>query len=133
MAKDYKVVNGVRFAKDVDTSDIDWEAPADPELVAELKRPGKIRITTMIDEDVYAALKEQAQKEGDGRYQTYLNQLLRDIFFTGIGQSPTTPFEFLRSVDWLQSQIDGLQAMVNTLKPKQNRKDRRTKRKAGAR
>jgi hypothetical protein len=33
----------------------------------------KIRITTMIDTDILDELKRRAKKQGDGRYQTFLN------------------------------------------------------------
>ncbi|MFH0800646.1 MAG: BrnA antitoxin family protein [Pseudomonadota bacterium] len=41
-------------------------------------RGTKIRVTTYLDEDVLKALKELANKSG-GRYQTVLNQMLRQI------------------------------------------------------
>ena len=39
----------------------------------------KIRITTLIDEDVLLMLKDYAKKRG-GKYQTVLNSLLRAFF-----------------------------------------------------
>lgn len=41
-------------------------------------RGTKIRVTTYLDEDVLNALKELASKSG-GKYQTVLNQMLRQI------------------------------------------------------
>ena len=41
-------------------------------------RGTKVRVTTYLDKDVLDALKELANKSG-GRYQTVLNQMLRQI------------------------------------------------------
>lgn len=41
-------------------------------------RGSKVRVTTYLDKDVLEALKELAAKSG-GRYQTVLNQMLRQI------------------------------------------------------
>jgi len=41
-------------------------------------RGTKVRVTTYLDEDVLNALKELANKSG-GKYQTVLNQMLRQI------------------------------------------------------
>ncbi len=82
MAKKYKMVNGIRFAADVDTSKIDWESPADPKLLAALKRKPKIRITTMLDFDIIEELKRiAAESDGEIGYQTALNSLLRAVLF----------------------------------------------------
>lgn len=53
----------------------------DADVLAELTKQAKVRITTMIDLDLYVALKKRAAKDGDGRYQTYLNALLRRALF----------------------------------------------------
>lgn len=47
-----------------------------PKLTAEQVRAAKVRVTTFLDEDVLAALKDTAEGSGT-RYQTLLNQLLR--------------------------------------------------------
>lgn len=78
----FKTVRGIKFAHDVDTSGIDWESPPTPELVAALKRKPKVRITTMVDEDIIDALKRlAAESEEDLGYQTVLNLLLRAVLF----------------------------------------------------
>lgn len=82
MAKKHKTVHGVRFAAHVDTSGIDWESPADPALLAALKRKPKVRITTMLDADVLEELKRIADDSGgEIGYQTALNALLRAALF----------------------------------------------------
>jgi hypothetical protein len=43
MAKKFKIVNGIRFALDVDTSSLDWDSPADPKLVVALKKKPEVR------------------------------------------------------------------------------------------
>lgn len=47
-----------------------------PKLTRDQIRCAKLRVTTYLDEDVLAALKETAEATGI-RYQTLLNQLLR--------------------------------------------------------
>lgn len=49
-----------------------------PKMTKYELRGAKIRVTTYLDEDVLNALKDLASKSG-GRYQTVLNQLLRQI------------------------------------------------------
>ena len=53
-----------------------------PKLTPEQLRAAKIRVTTFLDEDVLRALKENAQQSGT-RYQTLLNQLLRQSLLGG--------------------------------------------------
>ena len=55
-----------------------------PKLTPEQVRSAKVRVTTFLDEDVLLALKEVAQKSG-ARYQTLLNQLLRQSLIGGAG------------------------------------------------
>jgi hypothetical protein len=82
MAKSYKTVKGVQFAKGVDTSGIDWDSPPSPDLVAALRRMPKVRITTMVDLDVLEALKKVAEESTKKvGYQTVLNVLLRAALF----------------------------------------------------
>jgi len=126
MAKDYKVVNGIRFAKDVNTSKVDWDGPTDPELLEELKKPGKMRITTMIDEDVYDALKKAAIAKGDGRYQTYLNQLLRNVLMnpTGIeAEGRSALAEMIKELEeqmkeQMKKQTDAMQRRIDSTSAK---------------
>jgi uncharacterized protein (DUF4415 family) len=72
----YKEVDGIRYADGVEPAE---DGPMDPDFAESLKQRAKIRITTMVDEDVYDKLKEIASKEGDGKYQTLLNQILRNV------------------------------------------------------
>lgn len=53
-----------------------------PRLTKEDLKSSKIRITTYIDEDVLDALKEAALSSG-GKYQTFLNQFLRQSLISG--------------------------------------------------
>jgi predicted DNA binding CopG/RHH family protein len=55
-----------------------------PKLSPAELRSAKIRVTTFLDEDVLGALKEMAEKSGT-RYQTLLNQLLRQSLIGGGG------------------------------------------------
>jgi predicted DNA binding CopG/RHH family protein len=55
-----------------------------PKVTADQLRSAKIRVTTFLDEDVLQALKEMAGKSG-ARYQTLLNQLLRQSLLGGAG------------------------------------------------
>lgn len=49
-----------------------------PKMTKYELRGAKIRVTTYLDKDVLEALKELANKSG-GKYQTVLNQMLRQI------------------------------------------------------
>jgi uncharacterized protein (DUF4415 family) len=68
-----KTRKGIKHYKGVD---IDALPEGDDEEL-----PAKIRITTMVDADIIAELKRLARTQGDGRYQTYLNQFLREHLF----------------------------------------------------
>lgn len=57
----------------------DFLKDAEAALNAELSDV-KVRITTMIDSDVLAALKKSSE-EKHIKYQTYLNQILRSALF----------------------------------------------------
>jgi len=50
-----------------------------PQLSAEELHQAKVRITTYLDSDILSHLKTLA-KESGGKYQTTLNQILRDYF-----------------------------------------------------
>ncbi|MBU0506051.1 BrnA antitoxin family protein [bacterium] len=58
----------------------------DPNKMKRIKHPVldkenvKVRITTYIDEDVLASLKDVADQSGN-KYQTLLNTILREYFF----------------------------------------------------
>lgn len=55
-----------------------------PKLTQDQFRCAKVRVTTFLDEDVLKALKETAQSSGT-RYQTLLNQLLREALIGDTG------------------------------------------------
>ncbi len=75
-------VNGIKFSKDVDISAIkELGDELDPEFEASMMMPAKIRITTMVDEDIYRELKRLAEQPGAKKYQTILNDLLRKVLF----------------------------------------------------
>jgi uncharacterized protein (DUF4415 family) len=57
-----------------------------PKLTKDQARRAKMRVTTYIDNDVLAALKETAESTGV-RYQTLLNQLLRRALICGNADS----------------------------------------------
>ena len=71
-----KITKGIRHYEDVDIAGLPEGADGD---VANMRTVSKIRITTLIDTDILDELKKRAAKNGSGRYQTYLNQLLRDV------------------------------------------------------
>jgi uncharacterized protein (DUF4415 family) len=77
-----------------------------PGLDEALKAPGKLRITTMIDEDIYDKLRE---KSGGKGYQTLLNAILRQYF------SEDQDKAFERKVLAVLSQGRGKQMMLNLL------------------
>lgn len=63
----------IKRNKDIEYGNVDLlEDEFDPKNV-------KIRVTTLIDEDVLMMLKAYAKKRG-GKYQTVLNSLLRAFF-----------------------------------------------------
>jgi hypothetical protein len=73
-----KVTRGIRHYEGVDIANLPEGTDED---IADMLTISKIRITTMIDTDILQELKVRAAKNGSGRYQTYLNQLLRDVLF----------------------------------------------------
>lgn len=76
--KKIKLTGGIKHYSDVDIEQL--PEGSDKEVVDMLgQSKAKIRITTMIDIDILNELKKRATSEGDGRYQTYLNQLLREV------------------------------------------------------
>ena len=86
--KDYVEHKGIKFAKGFDIEAfIAQDDTPDPEFDAAMKAQAKIRITTMVDEDIYHELKRISGKPGAKKYQTILNDLLRSALF------PTTSFE----------------------------------------
>lgn len=69
-------------------------APKDKNLVSEVdlldesyleRQNQKLRITAWIDGDIYDELKRRAKEgEGSGKYQTLMNDLLREILFENV-------------------------------------------------
>ena len=51
-----------------------------PKLTKQELKTAKIRITTFLDEDIMTTLKDLAKDSG-GKYQSVLNQILRDYLF----------------------------------------------------
>ena len=76
--KKFKVTSKIKHYPDVDIASL---VEGSDKQVDEMLGEGraKVRITTMLDVDVLTELKRRATTEADGRYQTYLNQLLREI------------------------------------------------------
>lgn len=52
-----------------------------PEMAKALKAKAKIRISIMIDEDILLELKRLASLEGNKKYQTMINDILRGELF----------------------------------------------------
>lgn len=133
---EYKIVNGIKFAKDVDTSDIDWESPVDPELLEEFKKPAKIRISMMVDEKLLAAIKAHAVASGESRYQTHLHDLLVSLFLdpdTRISPKPRGVFQSIRRLEELADKLGEQHAMTKEIlkavgiKPKAARAQKKKK------
>jgi uncharacterized protein (DUF4415 family) len=79
--KKIKRTSGIRHAENVDIANL--PEGTDDDVSEMLKKDkSKIRITTLIDTDILDELKRRANSEGDGRYQTYLNQFLRQALFS---------------------------------------------------
>lgn len=75
-------IKGVKFSSEISDDKIKEILASDAKDADDFRRAkAKIRISTMIDTDILDELKIRADKEGDGRYQTYLNQLLRVTLF----------------------------------------------------
>lgn len=80
MASKTKTVGGIKYAAGVEPA----QSGSDPQIAAMLAKKGKIRVTTMIDEDVLDALKARAADEGHGHYQTTLNAVLRESLMPAV-------------------------------------------------
>ena len=79
---EYSTLDGIKFSKDVDINAIkSLGDDLDPEFEASMMMPAKIRITTLVDEDIYCELKRLAEQPGAKKYQTILNDLLRTVLF----------------------------------------------------
>jgi uncharacterized protein (DUF4415 family) len=85
MTQDFKKNKNIHLGK----VDLDFTAS---EAIG--SRDAKVRITAMIDGDIYEKLKERASNgEGGGKYQTLLNKLLRDVVFS---ETRLSEFEVVR-------------------------------------
>jgi len=116
--------DGVQYAEGVEPAP---EGEPSPEFLAEIKKKPKIRITTMIDLDIYEALKRRAAIDGDGRYQTYLNQLLHSVLMLGFGDMPNSPTGVDRSIACLRSDLAALNARVDNIDRKNGTLKKRKK------
>jgi uncharacterized protein (DUF4415 family) len=114
---DHIEVDGIRFSKDVDIDAIKkLGSGMSPELEAALKEPAKIRITTMVDEDIYRELKRIAGQPGAKKYQTLLNDLLRKALF-GSGEPTSKVLDELAShVADLRNRSDVMRKELDSLK-----------------
>ncbi len=99
---------------------------ADPELLAQLGKKPKIRITTMVDLDIYEALKRRAAIESDGRYQTYLNALLREVLIVDFGGGSIT--DMAKAIIVMREGMNALQARVDNLDRKYGTQKKKKKR-----
>ena len=99
---------------------------SDDEVLAELSKQAKVRITTMIDLDLYEELKVRAVKDGDGRYQTFLNSLLRSVLFVSAEKDQTSAlFEKIldaqesisKRMDKVNKTVGEVVARVDALEP----------------
>lgn len=104
MARKIKYAPGVEPAQ---------KGPLSQDLAAALKEPAKIRITTMIDADVYDELKLLAKKSGHGKYQTVLNALLRATLLPENGQPRL--IEAIDIADGLTQKVAQAMEAVKTL------------------
>ena len=81
--KKIRKTSRIRHYEDVDIGQL--SEGSDDDVTQMLgKDKSKVRITTLIDTDILDELKRRAQMDSDGRYQTYLNQFLRQALFTGV-------------------------------------------------
>lgn len=72
-----KMKNKIEVKEDI----VDGDIGLDPEIYLN-KKNHKIRINAFIDGDIYEELKKRAEAgEGKGRYQTLMNELLRQVVF----------------------------------------------------
>lgn len=75
-----KKTDGIKHYEGVDIAGLPEGTDADVADMLDATK-SKIRITTMLDTDILEELKRRAAQDGDGRYQTYLNHLLRQVLF----------------------------------------------------
>lgn len=113
-----KELDGILFAEDVDISNLDTESEASPDLVEELKKKAKIRITTMIDMDLYQLLKKHSAMNGDGRYQTYLNRMLRQSLTGKAEPTSADMMKFMQQMKISSKKISDMNDRINELEHK---------------
>ena len=78
--KKIKKTSGIKHYEDVDIASLAEGTDSDVASMLSVDK-SKIRITTLLDTDILEELKQRSQIEGDGHYQTYLNQILRRALF----------------------------------------------------
>lgn len=101
---------GVRFSKDIDLKEIDrldaLDSDRDKPIEEIDQSQVKVAISIKLDGDVLNELRKRAREDGNGKYQTYLNALLRQTLF-GTKSKMVTRKEFKK-----------LETVVNELKSK---------------
>jgi len=95
--KKIRKTSGIRHYEDVDIARLS-EGTDDDVTQMVKKDKSKVRITTLIDTDILDELKRRAQMDGDGRYQTYLNQFLRQALFTGVALDEKKVLEIIMTL-----------------------------------
>lgn len=94
---------------------------SDREFFEALKQPAKIRITTMVDEDIYDALKKLAEAAGHGKYQTVLNQILRNALF----DQPLTDRATVQTLLALEKRVKAMEAKLELAERPRKKKAKR--------
>ncbi len=98
--------NGIKLSKNVDFDAIKALGDdLDPEFEASMMMPAKMRITTMVDEDIYRELKRLADQPGAKKYQTILNDLLRMVLFPDAKLEDGLSSKFKRLLPKIESMI----------------------------
>jgi len=95
--KKIRKTSGIRHYEDVDIARLSEGSDDDVAQMLKKDKP-KVRITTLIDADLLDELKRRAKMDGDGRYQTYLNQFLRQALFTGVDLDEKKVIEIIRTL-----------------------------------
>ena len=122
-------VGGIKFSKDVDIDSIKALGDqANPEFDAALRAPTKIRITTMVDEDIYHELKRLALQAGHGKYQTFLNDFLRQHLISMAGGRPGLEGfvkDLAVKIEKIANTQKALEKLVNTAMAEQPQKKKK--------
>jgi hypothetical protein len=110
----YREIDGIKYAEGVKAAKA---GPMSQDLIDSLKEPAKIRITTMIDVDVYNELKRLADLAGHGKYQSALNAVLRTTLLPGDGPSLTA---IIDTTKYLSQAISETKSTIEKLSKKIN-------------